>query len=122
ITPELSCLGLARVERGWLREHRTEATGLAPRPPQQQQSEREEQRRFDVQQKTDGINAAVNDPHVDAPEKEETEKLPAVDAKPVRGRGRVQIKNRDADFVTGIAANPGLVAEPAATHQRPDGR
>src|SRR5207302_1057419 len=53
---ELAGFRLARRERRRLRENRPEAAGISIRPPQQHQTERDQQRRFDIQEPADAID------------------------------------------------------------------
>ena len=118
VFPELPLLRLADIKGGRLRQHRPEPARLAPRPPEQQQPQRDEQRRFDVQQDADGINATIDDIHVDSPKQHEAGELAAIDAKPVRSRRGLQIEQRATNLVDRVATDPCLDAEPTARHQR----
>ena len=116
--PKLAFLRLTDVKRRGLREHRTESARLTPRPPEQQQSQRDEQWGFDVQQKANGINAAIDDVHVDAPKQHEAGELAGVDAEPIRGGSGMKFKQRANNFVDRIATDPCLDTEPTTRHQR----
>ena len=69
--PKLPGFRLAGIKAGRLGEHGAEAARFLPRPPEQNEAERQKERRFDVQQEADGVDAFVNHPHVDPPEEEE---------------------------------------------------
>src|SRR5262249_43828089 len=119
----LSGFGLAGREGGWLRENRPETAGVLISPPEQHQTERDEQGRFDVQQPANAIDPFVNHQHVDAPEKHEANELSErVSEKVRRGGGRRPACNRwpkyGEDFVNRVAANPGLNSKPAASDER----
>jgi hypothetical protein len=116
---------LAGIERRRLRQDRAEAASGAPRPPEQQQAERDQHRRLDVEEYADRIDAPVDHPHVDAPEKQEADELRQRDAEPRRRAGRGERWHEHGeDLVDRVAADPRLDAEPAArnegAHQRRD--
>ena len=84
ISPELSLPGLARRERGGVGEHRPEASGRMVRPAQENEAQHDQQRRFDAEQQTDGVDPPINDPNIQAPEEQEAEELGNRDAKDTR--------------------------------------
>ena len=115
--------GWPGIKGGRLRENRSEAAGVLIGPPEQQQAERDEQRRFDVEQPADAIDALVDDAHVDAPEKQEADELRQRDSRTRRLRRALATGQKTRqDFVDGAAADPGLDAEPAARDKRPQQR
>ena len=70
-----SGLRLAGVEARRLREDGSEPARLAIGPGEERQPERDEERRLDIEQEADGLDAAVDHPHVGAPEEEEADEL-----------------------------------------------
>ena len=92
-------------------EHRSEAAGLPGDPPQQQQPDAQHERRADAFQKLDGLDAAQDHRDVERPEREEADP----DAAGHVNRARPQNPEHGVD---GLAADPGLDAEPPARHQR----
>ena len=99
------------VEFAGRAQHRAEAAGLAGDPPQQQQADSQHERRADAFQKFDGLDAAPDHDDVQRPEGEEADP----DAARQRRRARPQDLQHGVD---GLAADPGLNAEPSAGHQR----
>ncbi len=72
---EAARFGLAGSEGRRLGEDRTEAARRPISPDQQRQPEQDQERCFDRQQDTNGIDALVNDPQVDAPERTESRRI-----------------------------------------------
>lgn len=91
-------------------KNRAHTAGLARDPEKKKQADEEHEGRADAFEELDGFNAAPDDEHVDGPKKEEAE--PGAAGK-ICGGGP-----NDAEHgVNGLAADPGLNAEPAASDQ-----
>lgn len=119
---KLARLRLARIKRRRLRKNWPETASVAISPKKQKQTERDEERRFDIQEPANAIDSLVNDQHVDAPEKEKAEQLRQSNSKcAVRVAGERGCENRN-DFVNRAAADPGLDSEPAAGNEGPHER
>ncbi len=73
--PELARLRPAGRELRGLRQHRPEAAGPPVGPGQQRQAQHDQQRRLDVQQDADRLDALVDHQHVDRPEGQEAGQL-----------------------------------------------
>src|SRR5207249_4688158 len=85
-TPELARLFATVDELRGLREDRPEAAGFLVRPPQQQQTERDQQRRLENQEKAYGLDAAIDHEHVDRPERQEARELGRVNPQKAAGQ------------------------------------
>ncbi len=110
---------------GWPASKAEGWDSIGPKPPaapvgpaEEDEPERDEEGRLDAQEQADRVDAAVDDPHVDAPEDHEADELRRGDPKRV-GRGRPAIGGEEhtQDLVDRLAADPGLDAEPAAGDQ-----
>lgn len=115
IFPKLAIFRLAGIEGGRLGKHGAETARGAVGPAEQQEAEHDEERSFEAEQQANGIDALVDDPHVDAPKKHEAEELREGDAKGILGRSGGERGDKDGqDFEDGIATNPCLDAKPTA--------
>src|ERR1700732_1992492 len=92
-------------------EYRTEAASLPCNPEQKNQANREHQGRTNTLQEFYGFDAAPDYEHVDAPKEKEAD--PQASGNLCRG-GPAHLQQG----VHGLAADPGLNAEPAAGDQR----
>jgi hypothetical protein len=83
-------------------------------PIQQHQTQHDEQRRLDIEENADRIDAFIDDKHVDAPKEKEGSKLGQGNAERIMGRATERRKKNCQNFVNRLAADPGLNAEPSA--------
>src|SRR3974390_3058703 len=96
-------------------QHGTHTAGFTSDPEQEQEPDNQHKWRSNALQKLDGFNAAPDDEHVHSPKEEK--------AKPrtswqTRGAGPDDPEHR----VNGLTADPGLDAEPPASHPCPQTR
>ena len=99
------------VELAGRAEYGAEAAGLAGDPPEEQESDAEHERRADAFEEFDGLDAAPDDRRCSAAQK--AKKQIQAPAAKLRGGGPEDLEHGE----DGLAADPGLYAEPSAGNQ-----
>src|SRR5882762_862893 len=85
------------------------------RPGEEQQSECDEERGLNVQKPANAIDALIDHEHVDTPKEKKTKELRNGDTQDCGLASGDERRDEYAEnFVNGVAADPGLGAEPTA--------